>query len=149
MKQNDSKAEGATPKKFADRSSLDGRRLSSLVSLALWCLAASLFCYATVSIFWRENWPENWRQVVLSVLIVCNAATLPPAFLSSGRNSGQVGITNALLATLWRLGTLLLAVVYWTATKWLPSEFHANCLVGCYFTFLTLESVHSIRKTNR
>ncbi len=125
------------------------RKLADLLQLVVWCGCLSLAIYGLFTIFQRPTWPSHWRQVVLSTLVVCNAATIPPKLLTFTGKSVFSGVTAALFTTVWRLGTFLVVIVLWTATKWLPSEFTAFTLVGCYFPFLILESGHSIKKANR
>ena len=120
---------------------------TSLRALLLKCLLLSVVCFVVISLLHQPSWPSNWRQIVLMVVIVCNAATIPPALISSGVKDPRMAVTKVLLTTVWRLGTMIAVLVFWTATKWPPSEFAAKCLVGCYFPFLVLESWHSIRHT--
>lgn len=115
-----------------------------LLFLLLECLALSAICFVVISLFHQESWPANWRQIVVMVIMVCNTATIPPNLVRSGVKEPRMAATLVLFTTVWRLGTLIAVLVFWSATKWPPSEFAAKCLVGCYFPFLVLESVHSI-----
>jgi hypothetical protein len=116
-----------------------------VLECAAWCAVVSLMIFIVAMSLAKPTWPANWERVVFMAIAVCNLATIPPVVMSSSLNAPQFAATKPLLATAWRMLTLIGVIMVWYATKWLPSEFNAKCLLGCYFPFLLLESVLSIK----
>jgi len=74
--------------------------------------------------------------------IVISFLTLSPAYRA-------LPIAIPLIAMFLRTGIYFGAILYCGATKWSYQNFFTNCLLGCFFPFLVLESVLSIRRSSQ
>ncbi len=74
--------------------------------------------------------------------IVISFLTLSPAY-------SALPAVMPLIAMFFRSGIYMAVVLYCGATKWSHQNFFTNCLLGCFFPFLILESVLSIRRSSQ
>jgi hypothetical protein len=87
---------------------------------------------------------EIWSMAaVLSVGcgVVVSFMTISPAYRT-------LPIAIPMIAMFFRTGIYMGAVLYAGATKWSHQNYYTNCLLGCFFPFLVLESVLSIRRSS-
>jgi hypothetical protein len=76
------------------------------------------------------------------------AISIPSLLVSSSVNWSRLGAGGPLLIVAWRLGSYLAVLMLVGATKWPGDNFFAQCLLGCYFPFLVLESGFSILRSS-
>jgi hypothetical protein len=74
--------------------------------------------------------------------------SIPTLLVSSSSAWSRLGAGGPLLIVAWRLGSYLAVLLLSGATKWPGDNFFAQCLLGCYFPFLVLESGFSISKSS-
>ncbi|MFN7363189.1 MAG: hypothetical protein ACK5S3_11960 [Pirellulaceae bacterium] len=88
----------------------------------------------------RRSW---WLAAAIALSI-----SIPSLLVSSSGNWNRLGAGGPLLIVAWRLGSYLAVLLLAGATKWPGDNFFAQCLLGCYFPFLLLESGLSIWKSS-
>ena len=120
---------------------------SLIVDFALYVLLGVL-CVLIGSALYRlpdyVKGVEIWSMAaILSVAcgVVVSFLTVSPAYRT-------LPIAIPMIAMFFRTGVYMGAVLYAGATKWSHQNYYTNCLLGCFFPFLVLESVLSIRRSS-
>lgn len=110
--------------------------------LALACVA---FGSAAVEMCGYENDLRSWI-LAASVNLVAGAQI---SLLAIRSRSAKAMTLIPIAIALWRVLVVVAAVVIARATKWPNYYFFVECLLGCYFPFLVLESSLSIRRASK
>lgn len=118
-----------------------------------WIFVLGLACTAvTIGIdrVNRQLGSDPWETLParLGGVAVCLGASLFSWILNTESFERKNPVASVLLFTLVRTMVVLGALAFATATKWNNHNFFASALVGCYFSFLALESCLQIRRSH-
>jgi NO-binding membrane sensor protein with MHYT domain len=116
-----------------------------------WILVLTLVCFATVTGLDMANrlpGADPWTTLParLGGALVCSGASLFGWMLNTEAFETKNPVASVLLLPLVRTMVVLGALAFATATKWNNHNFFVSALVGCYFSFLALESCLHIRR---
>lgn len=122
-------------------------------------LAISLCTYFVVSSTTaasqhHENTPDEGAQInvvfptiPLMAVAICWFSDLMIVFMQTESLDRKNPVASVLVGTLIRTMVILGALGFSSATKWPAHNLFGNYLVGCYFSFLALESWLAIRRS--
>jgi NO-binding membrane sensor protein with MHYT domain len=96
----------------------------------------------------RDPGSDPWETLParLGGVAVCFGASLFSWILNTEAFERKNPVASVLLFGLVRTMVVLGALGFATATKWNNHNFFVSTLVGCYFSFLALESCLQIRR---
>ncbi len=116
-----------------------------------WLSLLALVCLAIVCMIdFRYRSPDAgpWETLFPRILAVatCFCAAAAGLLFSRSDFTRRYPIAAILMGIQIRLGILVGAIAFVTATKWNNHNLFTNTLVGCYFSFLALESCLTIQR---
>lgn len=116
-----------------------------------WILVLTLACAAVaigIDIAFRDTDSGPWETLSarLAGVMVCSGASLFSWILNTEAFERKNPVASVLLFAMVRTMVVFGALAFATATKWNNHNFFTSALVGCYFSFLALESCLQIRR---
>jgi hypothetical protein len=116
-----------------------------------WIAVLTLVCAAIVigiDIVFRDSGSSSRETLAarLGGVLVCAGASLFSWMLNTESFERKNPVASVLLLVLVRTMVVFGSLAFATATKWNNHNFFASALMGCYFSFLALESCLQIRR---
>lgn len=116
-----------------------------------WTFVLFLACLVVVYLIdeqFRDPMAEDWATLGPRVLAVCvcYAGSIVSVVLNTARFEQKNPFGSLMLGMMIRTTVVIGAVLVATATKWSNHNLFSMTLVGCYFSFLALESSLSIKR---
>jgi hypothetical protein len=122
--------------------------LKILGDTALYLALGAICVGVGVSIYRLPDFEVSLQLWIMAAMIsvgcgiVISFLTLSPAY-------NALPAAMPLIAMFFRSGIYMAVILYCGATKWSYQNFFTNCLLGCFFPYLILESVLSIRRSSQ
>lgn len=127
-------------------------------------LALSLCTFFIVSATWRKSLSQSsaagdssypaeevitvvFPDLPLLAVVICWLTDIAIVLFQTDSFNRKNPVASVLVATLLRTMVILGALGMSSATKWPAHNLFGNYLVGCYFSFLALESWLAIRRS--
>jgi len=128
---------------------LGSKRLATDVAAVV---AVGVFCVIVGSSLkpWLSttSFPILWSQLLQSVFWM-GLGTIVPLLIRHTDFAKKNDAAMPILTVLWRFSVVATALLASAATKWPLDKSFAACLLGCYFPFIILESVLSVRHVSQ
>lgn len=111
------------------------------------CLAcAAVVIGIDIAVRSPDSEPLETLPARLAGVFVCTGASLFSWILNTEAFERKNPVASVLLFAMVRTMVVFGAIAFATATKWNNHNFFTSALVGCYFSFLALESCLQIRR---